>query len=105
MPSEGVKAMLDYLLVRGCGPGPLFHFLNGKPLTRVGFVDRIREALMEAGVDCKPYLGHSFSSEAATTAAKVGVQDTTIKMLGRWKSNTFQLYIKMPRHQLCSISL
>jgi hypothetical protein len=54
----------------------------------------MKEALISAGVDCSPYSGHSFRSGAATTAAKQGISDATIKMLGRWKSSAYQLYIE-----------
>ena len=50
----------------------LFKFADGKPLTRPHFVTKIREALIQAGVDCLPYSGHSFRIGAATTAAKAG---------------------------------
>jgi len=73
MPSEGHAG--QPVLARGSGPGPSVHFQNGKPLTRVRFVDQIREALTEVGVDSKPYSGHSFCSGAATTRVKVGMQD------------------------------
>ncbi len=60
-----------------------------------------RKALDRAGVDSRLFSGHSFWSGAATTAAaKRGMGDATIKLLGRWKSNTYQLYIKTPREQL-----
>ena len=71
---------------------------------RVRFVDRTRQVLLEAGMDSRPYSGHSFHSGAATMAAIRGVQDSTIKMLGRWRSDAFQLYIKTPRHQLAIVS-
>ncbi len=71
------------LSTRGAGPGPLFRFQDGKPLTRARLVDRTQEALSRAGVDSEPYSGHSLRSGAATTAARMGVQDSTIKMLGR----------------------
>ena len=99
-----VAAMLAYLIARGAGPGPLFRFQDGKPLTRVRLVAKVREALAAAGVDHTPYSGHSFRSGAATTAAKRGIGDATIKMLGRWKSNAYQLYIQTPRGQLAAIS-
>ncbi len=51
-------------------------------------------ALASAGVDSTPYSGHSFRSGAATTAASRGIGDATIKMLGRWNSEAYQLYIK-----------
>ena len=98
-----VAATLAYMVQRGPGPGPLFKFQDGKPLTRQRFVARVREALTSAGVDSSAYSGHSFRSGAATTAAKCGVSDAVIKMLGRWKSSAYQLYIKTPRDQLAKI--
>ena len=68
-------------MARGAGPGPLFHFRNGKLLTRIRLVEHVREALQRAGVDGTPYSGYSFRSGAATTAAKEGVEDSTIVML------------------------
>lgn len=99
-----VTAVLTYMTARGQGPGPLFVFQNGTPLTRARFVVRLREALGSAGVDQSAYSGHSFRSGAATTAARQGISDSTIKMLGRWKSSAYQLYIKTPKEQLASIS-
>ncbi len=32
------------------------------------------------------------------------MEDSTIKMLGRWKNDAYQLYIKTPRHHLAAIS-
>lgn len=99
-----VAALLAYLVSRGRRPGPLFAFADGKPLSRPRFVTEIRRALEAAGVDPQPYSGHSFRSGAATTAAKQGVEDVVIKMLGRWKSSAYQLYVKTPREQLANIS-
>ena len=80
-------------------------FPGWKPLTRATFVSKVKETLTVAGVDCVAYSGHSFRSGAATTAAKQGISDATIKMLGRWKSSAYQLYIKTPRAQLAAYSL
>lgn len=99
-----VTAIVAYLAVRGTKGGPLFTFEDGKPLTRERFVTGIRKALVEAGYDQSLYSGHSFRIGAATTAMKKGVGDATIKMLGRWKSSAYQLYVKTPRVELASIS-
>jgi hypothetical protein len=99
-----VSAVLSYMVERGADRGPFFRFQDGKPLTRVRFVTKIKEALAASGVDCSAYSGHSFWSGAATTAAKQGISDATIKMLGRWKSSAYQLYIKTPREQLATYS-
>lgn len=56
----------------------------------------IREALLPHGVDGKNYSGHSFRIGAATTAAAVGVEDSMIKMMGRWQSSAYQTYIRTP---------
>ena len=92
------------MIKRGQSKGPLFKFADGKPLTRERFVVKVREALVEAGINSAPYSGHSFRIGAATTAAQKGVEDATIKMLGRWKSSVYQLYIKTPKSQLAEIS-
>ena len=92
------------LAFRGPGPGPLFRFSDGKPLTRSRLVAKLKESIQTAGVNCAPYSGHSFRSGAATTAARQGIGDATIKTLGRWKSSAYQLYIKTPREQLAAVS-
>ena len=99
-----VAAMLNYLTARGPGPGPLLRFADGRPLTRARFVSKTRAALQTAKVDVKAYSGHSFRIGAATTAARQGISDASIKMLGRWKSSAYQLYIKTPRKQLAEFS-
>ena len=99
-----IAAILPYLLQRGSGPVPSFKFADGKPLIRPRFVTKIREALIQAGVDCTPYSGHSFRIWATTTAAKQGIEEATIKMLVRWRSSAYQRYIRTPRVQLAAIS-
>ena len=99
-----VAAMLAYMVRQGRGQGPFFKFQDGRPLTRPRFVAEFRTAVAAAGIDPKPYSGHSFRIGAATTAARRGVQDATIKMLGRWKSSAYQLYVKTPREELADIS-
>ena len=99
-----VAAVLAYMARRGPGAGPFFKFRDGKPLTRARLVTEVKQALTAAGVDCRPYSGHSFRSGAATTAAQQGIGDATIKMMGRWKSSAYQLYVKTPREQLAAIS-
>ena len=87
-----VTAALSYMVERGAGAGPFFKFQDGCPLTRARFVMKVKEALTIAGIDCTVYSGHSLRSGAATTAAKQGISDAAIEMLGRWKSSAYQLY-------------
>ena len=99
-----VAAMMAYLAVRGKKIGPLFSFKDGRVLSRPRFVDCIRAALSKAGFDPQKYAGHSFRSGAATTAAQCGLNDATIKLLGRWQSCAYLLYVKTPRSTLASLS-
>ena len=46
-----VSAVLAYIAVRPPGPGPLFHFHDGSPLSRACLVQHVRQALSQAGVD------------------------------------------------------
>ena len=46
----------------------------------------------------------SFRIGAATTAASQGIQDSVIKMLGRWQSSAYILYICTPHIAFCEIS-
>lgn len=70
-------------------------FVNavGQPLTRVEFIALFRHALVAAGYDAALYSGHSFRIGAATTAARVRVEDHLIKVLGRWSSDAYTRYI------------
>ena len=99
-----VEAVAAYLVVRGRRPGPFFHFKSGLPLSRELLVKRVREALLPHGVDGTKYSGHSFRIGVATTAAAVGVEDSMIKMLGRWQSSAYQAYIRTPRDNLAAVS-
>ena len=99
-----VAAMLAYLAVRPNHGGPLFVFKDGVPLTRSRFVDRVQEGLSAAGLDPRLYNGHSFRIGAATTAHQQGVEDSTIQMMGRWRSSTYLRYIRTPREVLAGVS-
>ena len=99
-----VKSVLAYVACRGFKLGPLFCHRDGSPLTRQQLVNKLRETLSAAGVDYHKFSGHSFRIGTATTAAAKGVADSTIQTLGRWKSESFKRYIRMPKSELASIS-
>ena len=99
-----VAALLQYLVYRGDKRGPLFMFQDCRFLTRQRFVDGVRSAIREAGVDDSQYCGHSFRIGAATTVARQGLEDSMIKTLGRWRSLAYLEYIKIPRSQLAGYS-
>ena len=67
-------------------------------------VHNIHQALQTLGLESSHYAGHSFRIGAGTTAAERGIPDSTIKVLGRWKSEAFQSYIRLPSQWLASVS-
>lgn len=99
-----VAAVLAYLAVRPSSQGPLFVFQDGSYLTRDKLVVHMWQGLRLMGVDPTCFSGHSFRIGAAMTAAQVGVEDATIKMLDQWESSAYQRYICTPRDQLASLS-
>ena len=99
-----VAAMLGYLGSRGCCPGPLFIFGDGKFLTRSSFTAAVRRALEAGGLPASSYAGHSFRIGAATTAAMAGLPESLIKTLGRWESSAYTVYIRTPPERLMTAS-
>lgn len=99
-----VAAILAYVAIRGQEDGPFFLLSTGKPLSRQVLVKMLKESLVEAGMDCSRFSGHSFRIGAATTALANGVSDATIQTLGRWASESYKRYIRIPRNELAGIS-
>ena len=99
-----VSAILPYLAIRGARIGPLFILEDGSYLTRQRFATMVSSTLKHTGVNDKRYTTHSFRIGAATTAKEAGVSDVHIKMLGRWKSNAYQLYVQTHREHLAKLS-
>ena len=99
-----VSALFNYLAVRPPGEGHLFITQEGTPLTKALFMQRVKAALSQAGMDTSWYKGHSFRIGAATTAAAVGMNEGLIKTLGQWNSSAYQTYIQMPPTEVASMS-
>ena len=92
------------MTVRGTFEGPFFRLSNGQPLTKSYFISEVRQALQAVGLPYQNFAGHSFWIGAATTAAEVGLEDSLIRILGRWNSDAFLSYIRTPREQLAQYS-
>ena len=96
-----VEAALAYLAVRGQGEGPLFKLEDGRPLTWELLVQQLRSTLSQASIDFARYSGHSFRIGAATTAM---ASESCVQTLGRWASDSFKRYIRIPRPGLAEVS-
>ena len=99
-----VEALLGYIKLRGSSPGPLFQRQSGGPVTKSYFVLQVKELLAEAGLPAEKFAGHSFRIGAASTASAVGLEDSMIKRLGRWKSGAYLSYVKVAPNQVAATS-
>ena len=78
---------------------PLFRFSYGAYLTRQVFSDLVK-SLLPPSCDKASYSSHSFRIGAATCAADKHTPAWLIKALGRWASNCFEEYIRIPSSNL-----
>ena len=99
-----VKSILPYLATRGSHAGPLFIHADGRGFTRPLFKAALDDLLTNLHLDNKQYNTHSFRIGAATSAKQANIPDTYINMLGRWRSDSYQSYIKTPPLDLAKLS-
>lgn len=89
-----VLAMAEYLNVRVQGHAALFVKADGRPVTTSHFRNSLNMLLTANGLDTALYKSHSFRIGAASYAAEHGLSDAQIRLLGRWRSDTFKKYIR-----------
>ena len=77
---------------RGSTSGPHFLLSDGTPLNWQWLISGIQSILSDPGVPgC--YIGHSFCIGTAISAASYGLPDHLIKMLSKWSSHAYQIYM------------
>eukprot|EP00794_Sanderia_malayensis_P011692 gene11692-biopygen9371 len=94
---------MSYLRLRGNSPGHLFTFKDGSPLTKAKINAKPQSVLQAASLQGR-FKFHSLHVGAATTGAAVGFPEYLIKALGRWSSDAYHLYIKLPKDKLIHAS-
>ena len=95
-------ALSHYLSHHPTKSGPLFTWHDRRYLTRRGLatvLTRIKPQYINN------MSSHSFRIGAASTAAAAGLPRWLIQSLGRWTSNCYKDYIRIPTHTLEKVSL
>lgn len=78
---------------------PLFTWPNGTVVTSASFIKMLRQHLRLLHIDCKQFSGHSLRRGAAVSAKASGASDELIKLLGRWNSDAYKIYLRsVPAH-------
>ena len=80
----------------GLRPGAIFVSEGGLPVSKSVFSSQLLRVCHLCGLHRSRYKGHSFRIGAASYAADRGLSDAQIRLLGRWKSNAFLRYIRVP---------
>ena len=81
---------------------PLFSFQSGRLLTRSAVISLLRDFVRLVGLPFHSLKGHTFCVGAASTAAAVSLPYWLIKIMDKWSSDCYQLYIRTPREVLPS---
>jgi hypothetical protein len=75
---------------------PLFHFADGRAVHRQWLMKQVDQLLLLINHDPRSYSAHSFRKGGASSLQAAGVGDAAIRLLGRWKSDAFNLYVRHP---------
>ena len=92
-----VKCLHDYVSIRGAQDGPLFCYVPDIPVSRIKFATVLKNSLGFSHHQFGKITCHSFRIGMASHCADIGMSDSKIRLLGRWKSDAFKSYIR-PLH-------
>ena len=91
-----VRSLYQFI-ERSCSqPGTLFCFPDNHFVPYEYFRGCLSNSLYWAGLPATHYKSHRFRIGAASTVANLGIPDETIQHIGRWKSQAFKNYIRLP---------
>ena len=91
-----VSALKDFLTIRPNIQGPFFCHVDGKPVTRSQFSCVLIKSLGRVRPECSNIKAHSFRIGRATHLFQLGLSGKQIQALGRWRSEAYKKYIRLP---------
>ena len=89
-----VRAVASYIKLRGNRDGQFFINENGSGVTYNQFRSIMNQCLTKSDLSPKYFGTHSFRIGRCTDLHKAGFTKAQIKIMGRWKSNAFEKYIR-----------
>ena len=89
-----VHCLQQFVKLRGIGMGPLFSYGSNTPVSRNRFATVLQSCLSFSKLDTNLYKNHSFRIGMACHCTNIGISDSKIRLLGRWKSDAFKSYIR-----------
>ena len=88
----------NYIDARGNKPGPLFCHPDKLPISYYQFSRWLQQLLRNCSIQGKINC-HSFRIGATSLACIRGCSDNLIRQMGRWRSNAYLKYIRIPKLQ------
>ena len=67
-------------------------------------VKSLQHLAITAGLELGAWNGHSFRKGATIWAAEMGIPEGDIQMLGRWRSDSYKVYIEYSKDDQISLS-
>jgi hypothetical protein len=98
-PTCAYCLMLSFISQHPCPvrESPLFMAPNLLALRKPHFISITKLTLALSGHDPSRYSGHSYRAGSATTGAASGMSAWELKLLGRWSSDAYQIYLRNPQ--------
>ena len=96
-----IITLKEFLGLRGQHPGPLFCHFDKSPVTRY----QVKAILRSACELCSNFSSHSFRIGSAISAATNSVSEERIKEMGRWNSEAYKSYIRIPSRDISCLDL
>ena len=91
-----VQGVINYSKLRPPFQGVYFRHQDGSVVTRYQFSAILAMSLEAAGMDSKLYKRHSFRIGSATMTSLAGFSGDDVARFGRWRSNAYKSYIRIP---------
>ena len=99
-----VSALDQLRSVQPWSSSPLCRLYPRSNLTRNKLNQLIRQLVVRSGVPEGRYTSHSFRIGAASTAIAVGIPEWKVQALGRWSSECYKQYIRLPQAELDTVA-